>query len=182
MSKKKIKRYPAIVRSPAIMEESSKFGKTNLDRFMQMRRAERKRQKQARVYTKYKNDYFMSLFYDATNYTDLTKYEIGRMKDLRRELEEDYNVPINYFAVYVYKTAYEFFQWMQHKRENVVGFFNSEKVLKKFGYWLSEQSYSWRRRNSRYPEGFEKKWGRRLNIVNQKLGIGKDEIFEEEVV
>ena len=161
---------------------SSKFGKPNVQRLKEMRRAEHHRREQVRAYSRYKNDYFIALVEDATGYKNFTKFELGRLKQLRAELEDDYNVPINYFSAYVYKTAYEFFQWTHRTRENAVGFFVSKRSLERFGYWLSEQSFTWRKRNSRYPEGFEGKWGRRLNIVNQRLGIGKDEIFEEEVL
>lgn len=176
-----MKRYPAIVREPAIVEEP-KFGKPNIQRLREMRKAEKKRRRQARAYSRYKNDYLLMLFADATGYNTLSRYELARLKALRKELEEDYNVPINYLSAYVYKTAYEFFQWTHHTRENAVGFFASKRSLERFGYWLSEQSFTWRKRNSRYPEGFEGRWGRRLNIVNQRLGIGKDEVFEEEVM
>ena len=176
-----MKRVPAIVRTPVFIGRSSVIGSASPKRILEMQRAEKLRRERKRVYTRYKNQWFIRLFIEATGYNDFSKYELARLKELRKLIEEDFNVPINYFSAFIYKTAYDFFSWHKHNRKNAIGFFSNQDVIKNFSYWLSEQSFSWRKRRSRYPEGFERKWGRRLNIVSQRLGIGNDEVFEQSV-
>lgn len=179
------KRTPVIVRTPVVNNNGNgrkQIGKTNPKRFIEMRKAEQHRITQVRIYTRYKNLWFQKLFITATGFKELTDWEKMRLKELRKTVEEAHNVPINYFSVFVYKQAYEYLQWPPHKRSNAVGFFCNERGLSDFSGWLSEQSFAWRKRRSNYPSDFGKRWGRKLNIVNQVLGTGKDRVFEGKVL
>jgi hypothetical protein len=169
-----------IIREPVLVKGNGKHG--NAKRIIEIHRAEKKRREFKRAYSRYKNEWFIKLFTEATGYSDFDSWNINRLKEVRKQVEEEYNIPINYFSVFVYKTALAFFEWKNHTPKNCIGFFANERNMKEVSLWLSEQSFYWRKRRSRYPEDFGKRWGRKLSIVHQRLGIGKDTVFESEVL
>jgi len=174
-----MKRSPVTVRTPVIVVmKNRQIGRSSVKRIFEMHKAEKKRRRYASAYSRYENDWFIKLFSEATGFNNFNDWELRRIKELRKLIAVEYNVPINYFSVFVYKTSYDFFNWFKHNRKNAIGFFENKNNLENFSYWLSERTYSWRRRRSRYPEDFGRRWGRKLKIFNQRLGIGKDEVFD----
>lgn len=168
-----IQRYPAHTRGRI------KGTKNKTENVKTAYLAEQQRKKRKKTYEKYKNEFFLKLFIDATDYRDLTSEEKKVLRLLCNEVDEVYNIPINFYATFVYKTTYEFFSWGFHQRSNVIGFFINNDSLRNFSYWLSGQTIQWRKKCSFYPSEYGKNWGIKIPVANQKLGLGEDKVYEQ---
>ena len=152
-------------------------------RWRLMRNAEKGRKLQSRSFSRYKNDYLIELLSEAITQYYWTKYERKRIKILRRNLEENYNVPINFFCSFVYFATYKYMSW-QHRSlnyKNYIGFISSENILVEFINYASSKPLLWRKKNSRWPVDFTEKWGIKTSLKIQKLGK-RDKIIEEDIM
>ncbi len=148
-----------------------------------MRKSELKRKINNRVYTRYKNNYFIELISDAINKFYWTEYEKNRLKSLRKILEEDYDIPINFFCSYIYFATYHYMSWKKRSLnyKNYIGFISNEQILTEFANYVSSRPLSWRKKNSRWPEDFTDRWGLKPSIKTQKLGK-RDKVVKDDLM
>jgi len=137
-----------------------------------MRSAEKKRRQTIAGYTRYKNNYFLNLVVEATEREFWTDWDRNRLKKLRKLIELDYKVPINFFSAFVYFSTYKYMKWKNRDLSfnNYVGFISNEKSIVEFANFLSSRKMLWRKKNSRWPIDWEEKWGTKISVKSQKLG------------
>ena len=133
----------------------------------------RKSKTNKRKYTKYLNEYFLSIVCNATGYKSWTRLEKDRLKRIRIRITEVYNIPLNYYQVFVYRTLYRYLEWDKHDimYSNFVGFMNSDTNVLNAAKYLSNRNMIWRYRHSQYPNDFRQNWGKPVPIRYQKIGI-----------
>ena len=142
------------------------------------RDAEKKRRMNAIHYSRYKNEFFVQLIRDATKTYNWTKRDIKRAKDLRKELEVEYNIPINFFRAFVYSSTYYYLLWKYRDLDykNYIGFVISENNLVRFANYFAKRTISWRKKRSYYPENFIEKWGSKLPVESQRVGSNDEHV------
>jgi len=178
--KKKIERYP--VKKKSIYENRKAMLRWKL-----MRQAEKKRASLNRTFTRYKNDWFIKLLSEATKLKYWTTWDLGRIKQLRLMLEEDFDIPMNLYSAFVYFITYSFMHWENRAKDfhNYVGFICNESSAVRFANYAANKSLLWRKKNSRWPDDFHGKWGIKTSLKGQKLGrrdkVVKYDIMSKEV-
>ena len=147
-----------------------------------MRNAENKRRKRKALYTRYKNKWFLELVREATKIEYWTDWNTNRLKTLRVLIENDYNVPLNFFSAFIYYATYKYMHWNKRARDysNYVGFIQNENTLVNFANFLSSRKMLWRKRNSRWPDDWEDRWGIKTSVKSQKLGK-KDKLVKHDI-
>jgi hypothetical protein len=170
---KKIKRTPVPKRAPAKKSSDLYNSRQVMLKWKTMREAEERRRKFKHKYTRYKNNWLISLIKEATRVEMWSEWEIIRIKKLRILLEDVYCIPLNYMNAYIYFATYRYMSWSKRSPtfSNYIGFISNEGMLTEFARFLSTRSFLWRRKNARWPEDFEEKWGIRLSYKAQKLGL-----------
>jgi len=171
-----------IVRTPVPAEKKNKERKTVL-RWRLMRNAEAERRHQSRIYTRYKNNFFIATIKEATNIEFWSKYDIARLKNLRRTLETEYNIPINFYSVFIYYSTYRYMHWKHRDLtfQNFVGFISHEGNVINVANFIRSKSLSWRKKRAKWPDDFEERWGIKTSLKTQKLG-SKDKIIEHDLM
>uniref|UniRef100_A0A6M3KZI8 Uncharacterized protein n=1 Tax=viral metagenome TaxID=1070528 RepID=A0A6M3KZI8_9ZZZZ len=137
-----------------------------------MRSAEQARLKRIQAYTRYRNNYFLSIIKEATNIEFWSDWNRNRLKNLRMMLEIDYKIPVNFLSAFIYYTTYKYMHWNKRGSyfENYVGFISNNRLVVEFANYLGSRSMLWRRKNSRWPIDWEDKWGVKTSVRGQKLG------------
>ena len=138
----------------------------------EMRNNELERKNNKRSYTRYKNKWFISLVKEATKIEYWVDYDIARLRHLRSRIETEYNIEIGFFSAFVYFTTYRFLHWSKRSLEyrNFIGYMQNENNLVEFANYLGKKSMSARKAVSRWPDGYEEKWGRMSSIKTLKIG------------
>jgi hypothetical protein len=178
----KIKRTPAIRRTPVKKKSIHNNRKTML-RWRLMRNAEYRRRESAKKYTRYKNNWFISLISEATKTQFWVDWDIKRLKNLRVLLEKNYDIPINFYSAFIYYATYKYMHWGRRDFafRNYVGFISNESVIIDFANFLSTRNMRWRKRNTRWPEDYHDKWGIKTSVKSQKLGH-KDKLVKHDLM
>ena len=137
-----------------------------------MRDAEMKRRNEMRVYARYKNKWFIDLIVEATKREYWVKYDIARMKNLRKIIESQYKIDICYFSAFIYFSVYKFLRWNKRSLEysNLLGFMINENNLVDFANYLGKKNRRSRMKVSRWPEEYEQRWGLKSAIETIKIG------------
>jgi len=174
-----------IKRMPAIREKNEDVysNRKMMLRWRLMREKEKIRYKSQSQYTKYKNRWFIYLVREATKIDEWTNWDINRLRKTRYLLEEIYNIPMNFFSSFVYKTTYGFMNWEKRRKDfsNYIGFLTNKNIMREFARFIANRNIAWRSRNTRWPDDFENKWGIRTSVKSQKVGI-RDKFIEDDIM
>jgi hypothetical protein len=168
----------SVKKKPVLKEEY----RNKLRKWKIMKEKEGKRLKQLRLFNRYKNEWLLNLVMEATRTDYWRTWDIARLKNLRDILENDYHIPVNFFSAFVYYTTYRYMSWSGRDINymNYVGFLCNENSLIAFANFAGKKSILWRKKTSRWPPDWEKKWGIRTSVRIQKIGK-RDKFIEEDV-
>lgn len=158
-----------------MLKLSQEIGKVSIDSIKKFSKSEKRRLNAKKAFTRYKNKFFLSLIENATDVApnQWSKWDLYRLKVLRKNLETRYNIPINFYGTYIFYATYNFLRWKKRDGyKNYVGFISNEKILTKFATTVSKMDLSWRMKNSYWPEDFTSLWGKKESIKKQKIGRG----------
>ena len=139
-----------------------------------MRQVEKERMKKKAKYARYKNEYFINLIRLLTGHTYWDNFDLNRLKILRFSLETEYNIPINFFRSFVALSTHKFLQWPKRDTvywRNYIGFISHARTCSDFADFIAKKNFSWRTKNSKWPDDFWKLWGMKISIKLQKLGF-----------
>jgi len=126
----------------------------------------------AKQYSRYKNDFFISLIKDATRIEFWSKFDLSRMKMIRKTIEIKYYIPINYYSAFVYYSTFNYLNWKKRdfNYRNYLGFISSESNMNNFANFILSKSVGWRIKKSVFPEDYHEKWGLKVSAKTIKLG------------
>ena len=166
-----IKRKPArkIERKPAKKENK----RVNiLAKWKSLRTCEFERRNKARLYSIYKNNWFIELVKEATKREHWVKYDIARMKNVRKTIEQEFKIDICYYSAFIYFSTYKFLHWNNRSLEysNFIGFMCNEKNLVDFANYLGMKHIRLRKQINRLPRGYIKQWGKGMPVDAIKIG------------
>jgi hypothetical protein len=168
-----VKRKPVIKRNPVPKEKLVRKKKRDVLRIWKsMRNDELERRGNKRTYTMYKNKWFIHLMKEATKREHWVTYDIARMKNIRMRIEEEYKIDICYFSAFIYFSTFKFLHWANRSLEysNFIGFLANESNLVDFANYLGKKHLRWRKQMARWPDDFEKRWGRKTSLKALKIG------------
>jgi len=161
-------------RSPAkrIKRKPAKKKVNVLAKWREIRDAELNRRTKERTYARYKNNWFVELVKEATKRDHWVKYDIARMKSIRKTIEVDYKIDICYYSAFIYFSVYKFLHWSNRSLEysNFIGFMCNENNLVDFANYLGKKHVRLRRSISRLPDDYKVKWGKNLPVDGIRIG------------
>jgi hypothetical protein len=169
---KKSQSSDKIKRTPVPYVAANEKNKNLALMWKKMRNAEKERKEKERSYSRYKNTFFISIIKEATGVEYWKKFDIARMKFLRKTIEDSYNIPINYFYAFVYFSTFHYMKWDKRSMmyDNYLGFISSEFNLVRFANYIVSKSISWRIKKSKFPDDYYEKWGIKTSAKVIKLG------------
>lgn len=160
-----------------VKKETIYDNRKTMMRWKLMREAEKKKFLRKKKFTLYKNNWLLTLVYEATKVRFWPKWHLTRLKKFRLELENVYHIPINFYSAFVYFSTYQYLHWQRRQRDysNFVGFLCSDFNIERFARFIATRPLLWRRKNSRWPDDYHQVWGIKTSLKAQTLGI-KDKI------
>ena len=137
-----------------------------------LRTCEFERRNKARLYTIYKNNWFIELVKEATKREHWVKYDIARMKNVRKTMEYEFKIDICYYSAFIYFSVYKFLHWSNRSLEysNFIGFMCNEKNCVDFANYLGIKHIRLRKQISRLPKGYITQWGKSMPVDVIKIG------------